>query len=59
MRNKNSYILGRSPNVVSDFPYQKELLLKERIQFAPFGSKFFPLREVSILKNDAIEENHF
>ena len=22
------------------------------------GSKFFPLREVSILKGDAIEENH-
>ena len=26
-------------------------------EFASFGSKFFPLREVSILKRDAIEEN--
>ena len=26
--------------------------------FAPSGSKFFPLREVPILKRDAIEENH-
>ena len=26
--------------------------------FAPSGSKFFPLREVPILKTDAIEENH-
>ena len=25
------HIQGRSPNVVSDFPYHKELLLKERI----------------------------
>ena len=25
------HIQGRSPNVVSDFPYIKELLLKERI----------------------------
>ena len=36
----------------SDFPCDKELLLKERI-----GSIFFPLKEVSILKRDAIEEN--
>ena len=26
------HIQGRSPNVVSDFPYHKELLLKERIR---------------------------
>ena len=28
------------------------------IQFAPSRSKFFPLREVPILKRDVIEENH-
>ena len=32
LRNKNSNIQGRSSNVVkSDFPYDKELFLKERI----------------------------
>ena len=31
VHNKNSNIQGRSPNVVSDFPYHKELLLKEEI----------------------------
>ena len=37
----------------------KELLLKERIcSQSPSGSKFFPFREVPILKRDAIEENH-
>ena len=29
-----------------------------RREFAPFGSKFFPLREVQNLKRDVIEENH-
>ena len=51
VRNKNSNIQERSPNVVSDFPYHKELLLKERICS-------LLLREVSILKRDIIEENH-
>ena len=33
VHNKNSNIQGKSPNVVkSDFPYHKELLLKERIR---------------------------
>ena len=57
MRNKNSNIQGRSPNVVKvifhairNCSYKKE--------FAPFVSKFFPLREVPIMKRDAIEENH-
>ena len=31
MRNKNSNTQGSSPNVVSDVPYLKELLLEERI----------------------------
>ena len=43
--------------MVSGFPYHKELLLQEK--FAPFGSKFFPLREVPILKRGAFEENHY
>ena len=38
--------------VNSDFPYHKELLLKERI------CSLFPLKEVLILKRDAFEENH-
>ena len=29
----------------------------ERKKFAPSGSKFFPLRDVPILKREAIEEN--
>ena len=32
MRNRNSNIQGRSLNVISDFPYHKELLIKERIR---------------------------
>ena len=42
-----------------DFPCHNgynELLLKEIIYF--FGSKLFPLREVPIMKTDAIELNH-
>ena len=53
LRNKNSNIQGRSPNVVigeTDFPYHKELIIKERIHSS--GSKFFPLRGVRILKRD-------
>ena len=30
----------------------------KRKEFAPSGSKFFPLREVPILKKNAIEKNH-
>ena len=30
----------------------------KRKEFAPFGSLCFPFREVPILKNDAIEEEH-
>ena len=30
-----------------------------RKEFAPIGSKFFPFREVPILKRDAIEVNHY
>ena len=58
VRNKNSSIQGRSPNVVKviKYPYHKKLLLKERIR--PSGSKFFPLREVPIMKRDVIELNH-
>ena len=31
VHNKNSNIQERSPNLASDFPYHKDLLLKERI----------------------------
>ena len=40
-----------------DFPYYEELLNKGK-NLLPCGSEFFPLREVLILKRDAIEENH-
>ena len=30
-----------------------------RKEFTPSGSKFFPLREVTILKRDTIEHNNF
>ena len=30
----------------------------ERKEFPPSGSKFFPFREVPILKRDAIEDNN-
>ena len=34
MRSKNSNIQGRSLNVIKrDFPYYKELLIKERIRY--------------------------
>ena len=36
--------------------YYKELLIKDRIRSS--GSKFFPFREVPVLKRDAIEEGH-
>ena len=43
--------------VKSDFPYNKELLLEERIRSV--WEQFFPLREVPISKRDAIEENQW
>ena len=52
VRNKNSNTQGSSSNV----PYLKELLLKERIH--PLWEQILFLREVPILKRDAIEENH-
>ena len=45
VRNKNSYIQGRSLNVIK--------VIFNTIR----NSKFFPLREVPILKRDANEEN--
>ena len=57
MRNKNSNIQGRSFNVIKViFHTIGTAHMKE---FAPSGSKFFPLREVPILKREAIEENHW
>ena len=37
----------------SDFPYHDELLLRK--EFAPSGSKFFPLREVPIQKGKLLK----
>ena len=60
VRNRNSNIQGGK----GDFQYHKELLLKEIIrsvweqEFAPFGSKFFSLREVPIFEKNAIDQNH-
>ena len=31
----------------------------ERKELAPRGSKFFPFRDVPILKKDTIDENHY
>ena len=58
MHIKTSDTQGRSPNVV------KVIFLtirncSQRKEFAPSGSKFFPFREVPILKRDAIEKNHY
>ena len=39
-----------------DFPCHNELLLKKELTL--FESNFFPLREVPIMKTDAIELNH-
>ena len=55
MHDKNSNNQGRSPNVVSDFPYHKKLLLKEKIH--SLWEQILS-RDVPILKRDAIEENH-
>ena len=55
MHNKDSNSQGRSPNVVSDFPYHKKLLLKEKIH--SLWEQILS-RDVPILKRDAIEENH-
>ena len=38
--------------------YQTIRNCSEKKEFAPSGSKFFPLREVPILKSEVIEENH-
>ena len=57
MLNKNSNIHGMSPNVVKVI-YHTTRDCSERKELAPSGSKFFPLREVPILKRVAIEANH-
>ena len=55
--NKNSNIQGRAPNVVKvSFHTIRNFSLRK--EFAPSGSKFFPLRVVPILKRDTIEEIH-
>ena len=57
MHTKTSSTQERVPNVVKViFHTIRNCSLRK--EFAPSGSKFFPFREVSILKRDSIEENH-
>ena len=56
-RNKISNIQGRSRNAIKVI-FHIIMNCSQRKEFAPSGSKFFPLREVPILKRDAIGENH-
>ena len=57
VRNKNSNTQGSSPYVVKViFHTLRNCSYKKK--FVPSGSKFFPLREVPILKRDTIVENH-
>ena len=59
MRNEKSNNQGRSPNEVKViFHTISNCYCSKRKEFAAFGSKLFTLREVPILKRDAIEENH-
>ena len=51
MRNKIVTFKGGHLMCKSDFPYYKELLIKIRI--------IFPLREVPILKKNAMKENQY
>ena len=51
------HIPGKSHNVlISNFHAIRNFSLRKEL--APTGSEFFPLREVPILKRDAIDENH-
>ena len=50
--NKNNNIQGRSSNVVN-LIYHAIRNCSYRKEFAPSGDKFFPLREVPIMKRDA------
>ena len=54
--NKNSNIQGRLSNVVKVISQTRRNCSKKK-EFNPSASKFFPLREVPILKRNAIEEN--
>ena len=57
VRNNNSNIQARSQNVIKViFRAIRNFSLGKEI--APSGSKFFPLREVPILKRDTIEADH-
>ena len=56
MRNENSIIQGRSPNVVK-VTLHVISNCSEGKEFASYGSEFFSLREVPIMKRDAIVEN--
>ena len=53
--NKNSNTQGSSPNVVKVIHHTLRNC-SYRKEFAPSGSKFLPLREISILKREVIVE---
>ena len=55
-KNSNIHVQGRSPNVAKVISMHKDLFLKERI--CSQREQILPLREVSIMKRDAIEEIH-
>ena len=54
---KSVHIQWKSPNMVI-LLFLTIRNFSQRKEFAPSGSKFFPLRKVPILKRDAINENH-
>ena len=54
MRNKNSNIQGKSFNVINVI-FHTIRNSSCRKEFAPSGSKFFPLREVPILKGTQLK----
>ena len=56
MHNKNSNNQGRSPNMVKVI-FHAIRNSSKRQEFAPSGSKFFPLGDVPIMKRNAIEES--
>ena len=55
--NKNSNTQGSSPYVLIVIFHTLRNCFSRR-EFAPSGIKFFPVREVPILKMDIIVENH-
>ena len=55
-RNNNSKNQGRSPNVTK-VSYHTLTNCSYRKEFAPVGGKFFPIREVPILKREVMPDS--